>query len=104
VLPSLVKSRHTVACSIGVSRHGKTVFQKSYGLADLEHEIPLTPESPFYMASVSKQFTAMSVLLLSEDGKIQLTDSIRKNKRGAREHCTRDAVPRMLVITSSPAP
>src|SRR3954454_24492734 len=66
-------------CAVGVSRHGKAVFQKSYGMADLEHEIPLTPESPFYMASVSKQFTAMSVLLLAEEGKIQLSDSIRKS-------------------------
>jgi CubicO group peptidase (beta-lactamase class C family) len=65
-------------CAVGVSQNGKAVFAKGYGMADLEHNVPLSSESRFYMASVSKQFTAMSILLLAEDGKIQLSDSIRK--------------------------
>jgi len=87
-------------CSVGVSRHGKAVFQKSYGMADLEHEIPLTPESPFYMASVSKQFTAMSVLLLTEDGKIQLTDSIRKTIPELPDYANRITIYQLLTHTS----
>ena len=46
-------------------------------MADLEHSIPLTPQSVFYMASVSKQFTALSILLLERDGKLQLEDHVR---------------------------
>ncbi len=65
-------------CAVGVEQNGKTLFSKGYGLADLEHDIPLTPQSVFYMASVSKQFTALTILLLADDGKLQLTDSIRK--------------------------
>jgi CubicO group peptidase (beta-lactamase class C family) len=65
-------------CAVGVEQGGKTLFSKGYGLADLEHNVPLTPQSMFYMASVSKQFTALTILLLAEDGKLQLTDSVRK--------------------------
>lgn len=87
-------------CSVGVSRNGKTVFQKSYGMADLEHDIPLTPESTFYMASVSKQFTAMSVLLLAEDGKIQLSDSIRKTIPDLPDYANRITLYHLLTHTS----
>jgi CubicO group peptidase (beta-lactamase class C family) len=65
-------------CAAGVVRDGKVLFTKAYGLADLERETPLSSDTPFYMASLSKQFTAMSVLLLAEDGKLQTTDSVRK--------------------------
>jgi CubicO group peptidase (beta-lactamase class C family) len=65
-------------CAVGVEQSGKTLFSKGYGMADLEHNVPLTPQSMFYMASVSKQFTALTILLLAEDGKLQLTDSVRK--------------------------
>jgi CubicO group peptidase (beta-lactamase class C family) len=64
-------------CALGVVLGGN-VFAKAYGMADLEHDVPISAATPFYMASVSKQFTAMSILLLAEDGKIQLGDSIRK--------------------------
>jgi CubicO group peptidase (beta-lactamase class C family) len=65
-------------CAVGVEQSGKILFSKGYGMADLEHNVPLTPQSMFYMASVSKQFTALTILLLAEDGKLQLTDSVRK--------------------------
>ncbi len=65
-------------CALGVMLDGKPVLAKAYGMADLEHGIPLSPDSPFYMASVSKQFTAMSILLLAEDGKLRVDDPVRK--------------------------
>src|SRR5215510_9537895 len=65
-------------CAVGVSQGGKVLLSKAYGIADLEHSVPLTTKSLFYMASVSKQFTAMSVLMLADEGKIRLEDSIRK--------------------------
>lgn len=65
-------------CVVGVVQNGKVVHAKGYGLADLEHDVPLSPQSVFYLASVSKQFTAMSVLMLASEGKIALEDSIRK--------------------------
>src|SRR6185503_13599512 len=48
------------------------------GMADLEHETPITGDSRFYIASLSKQFTAMAVVLLARDGKLTLDDPIRK--------------------------
>lgn len=65
-------------CAVGVLQNGRTALAKGYGLADLEHRIPLTPTSRFYMASVSKQFTAMSLLLAEREGKLKLDDSVRK--------------------------
>ena len=55
------------------------VFQNGYGMANLEHDIPITPASIFHVASVSKQFTAMAVMLLAADGKLSLDDDIRKH-------------------------
>ncbi|MBA2306406.1 MAG: beta-lactamase family protein [Acidobacteria bacterium] len=71
-------SGNTPGCAVGVVQRGKVVLAKAYGLADLEHRIPLTPQSAFYMASVSKQFMALSMLLLERDGRLRLDDGVRK--------------------------
>lgn len=65
-------------CALAVIRDSKIVYTRGYGMADLEHDIPITPESVFYIGSESKQFAAMSILLLEEDGKLSLDDDIRK--------------------------
>ncbi len=54
------------------------IFRKSYGKASLELGVPLTSDSVFYMASVSKQFTAASIVLASEQGFLSLDDDVRK--------------------------
>lgn len=71
-------SRQGPGCAVGVSREGSLVFAKGYGSADLEHDTPITPSTPFYIASVAKQFTAMSIVLLAEDGRLSLDDSVRQ--------------------------
>ncbi|MGI8838761.1 MAG: serine hydrolase domain-containing protein [Pyrinomonadaceae bacterium] len=68
----------TPGCALGVIRDGELVYERGYGMADLEHNIPLTSESVFYVASMSKQFTAASVALLAQQGKLSLDDDIRK--------------------------
>jgi CubicO group peptidase (beta-lactamase class C family) len=65
-------------CSVGVIRNGGFVYKKSFGYANLELAVPLTPESVFYMGSVSKQFTAASVILAAEKGYLSLDDDVRK--------------------------
>src|SRR5215472_311357 len=65
-------------CSLGVVRDGEFVYRKAYGLANLELGVPLSPQSVFYMASVSKQFTAASVVLAAEQGYLFLDDDVRK--------------------------
>jgi CubicO group peptidase (beta-lactamase class C family) len=68
----------TPGCALGVSRDGKPVVQKAYGMADLEHDAPNRPDTIFEAGSVSKQFTAAAVLLLAKDGKLSLDDPARK--------------------------
>ena len=65
-------------CSVAIIRNGEIIFKNSFGMADLEHGIPLATDSMFYACSVSKQFVAMCLLLLEEDGKLALDDDIRK--------------------------
>ena len=63
-------------CAAGAMLDGKTIFAKGYGLADLEHNAPLTERSPVYLASVSKQFTALAILMLEKEGKLKRGDSV----------------------------
>jgi CubicO group peptidase (beta-lactamase class C family) len=65
-------------CAVGVYRAGELFFSRGYGYADLEHDAPITDTTPFYTASLSKQFTAAAVLLLVADGKLSLEDDVRK--------------------------
>jgi len=64
-------------CSVAASRDGRTVYEAAYGMANLETDTPITPASILHSASVSKQFTAMAVLLLAREGKLSLDTDIR---------------------------
>ncbi len=65
-------------CAVGVINEGRFIYQRAFGMANLDYNIPLSPQSVFYLASVSKQFTAVSALLLARQGKLSLDDPIRK--------------------------
>lgn len=65
--------------SVAVFRDGEIVFSKGYGAANLEYDAPVTPETMFHVASVSKQFTAFGAVLLAQQGKLSLDDDIRKH-------------------------
>lgn len=69
-------------CAVGVSRNGVTLLERGFGTAHLEAGTPITPDTPFHVASVSKQFTAMSILLLAERGRLSLEDDVRKHIPG----------------------
>ena len=64
--------------SLAVIKDGKPLIVKGYGFANLEHQVPVKPDTFFQSASVGKQFTAMAVMLLVEDGKIELDQKIGK--------------------------
>ena len=64
--------------ALGVVKDGKLIYSKGYGIADLEHDIKITPSSVFYTGSVSKHFVTFCVLLLEEKGKLNLDDEIQK--------------------------
>lgn len=63
--------------SVVVIRNGQVVVRRAYGMADLERHIEATPETNYRLASVSKQFTAMAVMLLAQDGKLRYDQPIR---------------------------
>jgi len=65
-------------CALGVYRDGKVIYAKGYGLANLEENVAITPQSVFEVGSVSKQFTAASIVLLEQQGKLRLDDDVRK--------------------------
>ena len=65
-------------CALAVIRQGQVIYQRGYGSANLDFSIPNSAKTVFNIASVSKQFTAMSIALLARQGKLSLDDDIRK--------------------------
>jgi len=65
-------------CALAVVKDGKIIYKQGYGLANLELNIPITPQSVFYIGSVSKQFVTMCIALLAKQKKLSLDDDIRK--------------------------
>ncbi len=65
-------------CALGVIRDGKLIYARGYGMANLEYNIPIKSDSVFRIGSTSKQFAAMAMALLAEEGKVSLDDDIRK--------------------------
>src|SRR5262245_48065384 len=66
----------TPGCSVGVADNGKPVLAKGYGTADLEHDVPIAPDTIFEAGSISKQFTAAAVLQLAQEGKLSIDDPV----------------------------
>src|ERR1700722_10891777 len=68
----------TPGCALSVIKDGQIVYKRGYGMADLDHDVPITSETVFHVASISKQFTAAAILLLAQEGKLSLDDDVRK--------------------------
>lgn len=68
----------TPGCALGVYNKGQVLYAKGYGMADLNLGVPIRPETVFDIGSTSKQFAAASVVLLANEGKLSLTDDVRK--------------------------
>ena len=62
-----------------VTQHGKTLFHGAVGLADIETEVPISPDHVFRLGSITKQFTAVAILQLAEQGKLRLDDVITEH-------------------------
>src|SRR5271168_2018536 len=65
-------------CAVAVYRNGRVSYSKGYGLANIEDDVPITPQTVFDIGSTSKQFTAASILLLEKQGKLSVNDDVRK--------------------------
>lgn len=69
---------NTPGCSLGVYQDDAILYSRGYGMANLEYDLALTPQSVFRIGSTSKQFTAATIALLAQDGLLSLDDDIRK--------------------------
>jgi CubicO group peptidase (beta-lactamase class C family) len=87
-------------CAVAASQDGKIVINKAYGLADLERETPITANTVFDAGSVRKQFVAASILLLAGDGKLALTDDIRKYIPELPDYDSKITIDHLLTHTS----
>ncbi|MCX7553379.1 serine hydrolase [Marinicella sp. S1101] len=66
----------TPGASVGVFKNGKVIYARGYGMANLEYDMPINADSVFRIGSTSKQFTAACIVLLAEQGKLKLTDTL----------------------------
>lgn len=74
-----MKRRHIPGVSLLVMKDGKVLKEKGYGYANLEHKVPVKPETVFQSGSIGKSFTAALILLLERDGKLSLDDPIARH-------------------------
>ena len=65
-------------CALGVMREGRLIYARGFGMANLDHGIPIRPSTVFHVASVSKHFTVAAILLLVQQGKLSLDDPVAR--------------------------
>src|SRR5689334_5383701 len=87
-------------CALGVFRDGKIVYEKGYGLANIEENVSINPQTVFDIGSTSKQFTASSILLLEKQGKLSVNDPVRKYIPELGESAQKVTILQMLNHTS----
>jgi len=73
-----MKEQHIPGLEVGIYRRGQVLLAKGYGLASVELNVPVRPEMVFQSGSVGKQFTATAIMMLVEEGKVNLEDSISR--------------------------
>ena len=93
-------NRYTPGAAIAVIQNGKVVHEKGYGLAHIREKRKITPETSFLLASVSKQFTAMAIMILEEAGKLSYDDSIGKYFTGIPHFWNKITIHQLLTHTS----
>src|SRR3954467_6583369 len=91
---------HVPGMAVAVVKDGKPVKVKGYGLADVEHNVPVTDDTVFQLASVTKQFTAAAVMQLVEDGRVSLDDAVSKHVDALPEAWQKVTIRQLLNHTS----
>src|SRR5919197_2014403 len=69
---SYLKKKQIPGCALMVRHNGEVVLATGYGVANLEHNVPVTPQTVFQSGSIGKQFPAIAVMLLAEETKLTL--------------------------------
>lgn len=83
-----------------VARDGQPIFNKAYGMANYELDVPNKPETVFRIGSITKQFTAMAIMMLQERGKLSVNDSICKHLKDCPESWKPVTIRNLLTHTS----
>ena len=86
--------------SLAVIRDGQLVKVQGYGLADVERQVPATPDTVYKIGSVSKQFIATGIMVLVQDGQLSLEDPVSKHLQGTPASWSRITVRHLLTHTS----
>jgi CubicO group peptidase (beta-lactamase class C family) len=97
---SEIRTQHIAGLSVAVMDNGRILLAKGYGLANVEHQVPVKPETIFQSGSIGKQFTATAVMMLVEDGKITLDDKIGRYLTNAPSSWTNVTVRHLLTHTA----
>lgn len=92
--------RHVPGAALAVMRDGKSIKLRGYGFANLELQTPVTPDTVFELASVTKQFTAAGILMLAQDGKLRLDDTLGKYLKDAPDTMSSITLKQLLSHTS----
>jgi D-alanyl-D-alanine carboxypeptidase len=92
--------KHRLSGAVSVAKDGKPVLRKGYGLANAEWDIPNTPDTKFRIGSITKQFTAVAILQLVEQGKLKLDDPIARHYDGAPAAWEKVTIHHLLNHTS----
>jgi len=95
-----IERRHIPGAAVAVAREGKLQKDRGYGVANVEHDVPVTPDTVFELASVTKQFTATAIMVLVEEGKLQLDDPITSHLPPASETWKSITVRHLLTHTA----
>ena len=99
ILSEQFKSNETGVAAL-VAKNGKVIYRKAFGKANLELDVDMTPKSVFEIGSITKQFTAVSILMLVEQGKIKLDDEITKYIPDYPTHEKKITIHHLLTHTS----
>jgi CubicO group peptidase (beta-lactamase class C family) len=99
-LRTQMKAQQIPGVALAVVKDGKIVLARGYGLANVEHQVPVKPETIFQSGSTGKQFTATAVMMLVEEGKLGLEDKITKYFPDAPEAWRNITIRHLLTHTS----
>ena len=86
--------------SVLVAREGKVIFNQSYGMANLEWNVPNSPTTRFNIASMTKQLTAAAILVLEDRGKLKIDDLVKKYLPSAPASWEKITIYHLLTHTS----
>src|SRR5262249_6072510 len=95
-----IKEGKVAGASVVVARQGRTILAQSFGQADLDLDVPMPADASFEIGSVTKQFTAASILLLAERGKLAIDDDLTKYLPDYPTHNQRITIRHLLTHTS----